>query len=298
MSADIRPLLGLALRGRITQESRLDINTIGEVVSQPTRANLSDWQTGDAWLGGGTWLYSEPQPKLRRLIDLDGFGWTPIEHDASGLTIAATCKIAELMAWPREKAFGGGDLISKCCNALLGSFKVWNMATVGGNMCLGLPAGPMTSLASALGGTCAIWTPDGGERTMPAVSFVTGDRTNALRKGELLRAIHLPASALGARTAFRRLSLTPFGRSAALLIGTLTPTGAMALTITASTKHPFRLEYTSIPGADALRADVDRTIPQGRGWHDDIHGTPAWRRHVTLLLAEEIRRELANEVRS
>ena len=34
----------------------------------------------DAWLGGGTYLFSVPQPKLTRLLDLEAFGWTPIEE--------------------------------------------------------------------------------------------------------------------------------------------------------------------------------------------------------------------------
>jgi hypothetical protein len=32
-------------------------------------------------------------------------------------------------------------------------------------------------------------------------------------------------------------------------------------------------------------------VPRGE-WFDDIHGLPEWRRHMTLRLAEEIRREL------
>jgi hypothetical protein len=40
----------------------------------------------------------------------------------------------------------------------------------------------------------------------------------------------------------------------------------------------------------AGRIDVAVTLPGL--WHDDIHGDPAWRRHVSLLFAEEIRREL------
>ena len=48
----------------------MDLTTITEVVRPSGRESLPEWQDGDAWLGGGTWLFSEPQPKLRRLIDL------------------------------------------------------------------------------------------------------------------------------------------------------------------------------------------------------------------------------------
>ena len=53
------------------------------------------------------------------------------------------------------------------------------------------------------------------------VAFVTGNHANVLGPGELLRSIHLPASALTRRSAFRHASLTKLGRSAALIIGTM-----------------------------------------------------------------------------
>ena len=221
------------------READLDLNTIETIVPRPTRAMLADWAEGDACLAGGSWLFSEPQPHLRRLFDLQGFGWTPIEAHAEGLTLAATCRIADLQAWAGAPAdWTAAGLIDQCCRALLGSFKVWNVATVGGNMCLALPAGPMTSLAVALDGVCLIWSAE-GERTLPALDFVRDERVTALRRGEVLRAITLPATALRRRTAFRQISLSPLGRSGALLIGTRSREGAFALAITAATRRPI-----------------------------------------------------------
>ena len=51
--------------------------------------------------------------------------------------------------------------------------------------------------------------------------FVTGDQRNVLAPGDLLRQIDIPLAALKRRSAFRQISLTPVGRSAALLIGSL-----------------------------------------------------------------------------
>ena len=39
------------------------------------------------------------------------------------------------------------------CEAFLASFKVWNSATVGGNICMSLPAGPMITMTVALEAT-------------------------------------------------------------------------------------------------------------------------------------------------
>jgi len=48
----------------------MDLNTIAAVAHPTTRDQLPVWTAGDAWLAGGTWLFSEPQTHLNRLIDL------------------------------------------------------------------------------------------------------------------------------------------------------------------------------------------------------------------------------------
>ena len=176
----------------------MDLDTITDY--RPAPGAL--WQPGDAWLGGGTWLFSEPQPGLRRLLDLRGFGWAPLSERRGGLEIAATCTIAELARWrpasPRTgpAAWAAVPLLRQCCEALLASFKVQNMATVGGNLCLALPAGAMTSLAASLDATATVWSPGGGVREIPVTSFVTGPGTTVLGPGELLRSVTLPDASL------------------------------------------------------------------------------------------------------
>jgi CO/xanthine dehydrogenase FAD-binding subunit len=271
----------------------MDLNTITSVVEVPSRAEQATWQPGDAWLAGGTWLFSEPQPQLRRLIDLRGFGWDPFRVGAHGLEIAATCTLAQLLEIKTPVEWIAVPLISQCRQALLGSFKVWNEATVGGNLCLSLPAGPMISLTASLDGVCTIWTPDGGERQVAAADFVTGPQRNVLAPGELLRSVTLPASAMRCRTAFRWISLTPHGRSAALVIGRRSPDdGSFVLTVTASTVRPVRLAFGGLPRPAELLAAAEQAVPPEL-YHRDVHGAPAWRRHMTLRFAEEIRSELS-----
>jgi CO/xanthine dehydrogenase FAD-binding subunit len=273
----------------------MDLNTVTEVFRPRRRAELAPWRTGDAWLAGGTWLFSQPQPQLTRLIDLAAFSWPACTIRDQGIEIAATCTIAELDAaiWPAD--WIAAPLVNQCSRAFLASFKIWNTATVGGNLCMALPAGPMISLTAALEGSCTIWAPDGTQRRMAAIDFVTAPGRNALLAGELLRSVDLPRSALTKRTAFRQISLAPLGRSAALLIGTLSPRDQrFVLTVTASTPRPVQFSFADLPTAGTLRDEIDRQIPPAR-YFDDIHGTPAWRRHVTLHLAEQIRRELSAE---
>jgi hypothetical protein len=109
--------------------------------------------------------------------------------------------------------------------------------------------------------------------------------------GDLLRQIDIPLAALRRRVAFRQISLTPVGRSAALLIGSVSIEGALTLTVTASTVRPVQLSFPEIPGANELREAILHRIPDHL-YHNDLHGKPAWRKHMTLRLAEEIRAEL------
>lgn len=257
------------------------------------RADLPAWRPGDAWLAGGTWLFSEPQLKVDRLIDIASLAWPALEATEHGLRIAATCKIAALDGMTFPSSWAAAPLVNRCCRSFLASFKIWNMATVGGNLCMSLPAGPMISLTAALDGACTIWTPEGGERRVAVTDFVLAPQRNALRAGELLRAIELPSAALRRRTAFRQISLSPLGRSGALLIGTLSPDdGLFALNVTAATPRPIRLAFAKLPTRAALRAELESEIPPPL-YYDDIHGAPEWRRQVTLQFAEEIRSELA-----
>jgi len=269
----------------------MDLNTITEVARPKARADLPVWAAGDAWLAGGTWLFSEPQIHLSRLIDLTDLKWPALTLSDRGLSIAATCTIAELDGFPCPADWLAAPLIGQCCRAFLASFKIWKTATVGGNICMSLPAGPMISLTAALDGTATIWPATGGERKIAVAEFVTGDNRNVLAQGDLLRQIDIPLAALKRRSAYRQISLTPLGRSAALLIGTLTSEGALTLTVTASTKRPVQLSFAAIPTARELREAILQRIADDL-YHTDVHGKPAWRKHMTLRLGEEIRSEL------
>ncbi|MER6996785.1 FAD binding domain-containing protein [Streptomyces sp. NPDC000410] len=268
----------------------MDLNTVLDVRDARRR---EPWRPGDAWLGGGTYLFSEPQPHLRRLVDLGRMGWVPIQQLPDGsVEIAATCTIAQLSRFGRKSSAVAAPLIEQCCRAFLASFKIWNMATVGGNLCNGLPAGPMISLTAALDGECLLHAQDGSLRRVKAADFVIGAGKKDLREGELLRSVTLPARALAGRTAFRQASLYGLGRSGALIIGTLDPMdGSMAVTITAATVRPFRLWFPLPVDRGELSAAIDAAVGDA-DWFDDIHGLPEWRRHMTYRYAEEIRREL------
>lgn len=329
----------------------MDLIGVREIRVARTRAELA-FAPGERPLGGGTWLFSEPQDGLTGLVDLTGLGWEPIVETDDALAIAATCTIARLASltpyhlrtspldghhfdgqhsvksavppvsapgyavppsvppmkggmasFGEERAGGerageerrdaerpGGDtraLFWQCANSLLASFKVWNVATVGGNIALSLPAGPMTSLAVALDAELVIWSAT-AERRMPAAAFVTGVRENALGPDEVLRSIEIPRRSLGSRTGFRRIALSPLGRTGTLVIGRVDAGGEAVFTVTGGTSRPVQLRFDELPSALTL----ERAVLGIEEWHDDAHGAPDWRRAMSVLFAEELRIDL------
>jgi CO/xanthine dehydrogenase FAD-binding subunit len=276
----------------------VDLSTVTEFAPATDAA----WRDGDAWLAGGTYLFSVPQPDLTRLLDLSAFGWTPVRETTDGVLVAATCTLAELARWqPSRRRYAAAAVLARqCCHALLGSFKVHNVATVGGNICLSLPAGPMISLAAALDGIALLRGPGRRGRGVPVAAFVTGDGRNALSRGELLTHVWLPAEPAGARFAFRQLSLSPLGRSAVLVIARRHPAGAAAgagatvVTVTAATPRPVQLRFAAPPSPAQALAALNTAIGNGAepAYLDDVHGSRSWRTAMTRRLVTEVLGEL------
>ncbi|WP_369374875.1 FAD binding domain-containing protein [Promicromonospora sp. Populi] len=284
----------------------LDINTVRMA---RTRADCA-LRPGEAFLGGGTFLYSEPVPAgVTGLVDLTGLGWEPWSVDGSGLRVSGTCTLEELVAGPGALGAASGTsdvgsgpyralgIVGECVSALSLSPKVARTATVGGNLALGLPAGSMAGLFAALDALAVVWTLDGGCREVPVSSLVTGAGVVDLAPGEVLREIRVPAATLGQRTVFRRASLTPTGRTAAMVTGRALSSSRLdgdvpprvRLVLTASVPAPIVLELG--PGE---HGELDRLIDgiDASAWYEDTHGIPAWRAAMTRRLAHEAFEEL------
>jgi CO/xanthine dehydrogenase FAD-binding subunit len=266
----------------------MDLIDVREIRVPKTRDEVT-FAPGEIPLGGGTWLFSEPQPGVTGLVDLTALDWDPVTITDDTLIVSATCTIAELFRLPAQEGWTAHPLIAQCVNSLLASFKIWNVATVGGNICTSLPAGALISLASALDATAVIWYAGlSGERRMPVSQFVLASRTNELAPGEVLRSIEFPLDHLRSRTGFRRIALSPLGRTGTLVIARLDETGEVVFTITGGTTRPRQLRFDEVPTATALAAAVGSITE----WFSDAHGAADWRKQQSLRFAEELRREL------
>ncbi len=265
----------------------MDLDTITSIRRPVDRSEL-DLGDREALLGGGSWLFSEPQDHLTGLVDLTALGWRPIVMTDVAVRIAATCTLGELAALPAGRDWIAHPLIRQSCEALLGSFKVQNVATVGGNVALALPAGPMTSLLAGLDAVATVWTSDGGERREPIAELVTGVQTTTLATGEVLRSIEIPLASLRSPAGFRRIALSPVGRSGTLVIARRDGAG-FVVTVTAGTERPVQLRYEGMPTSAELTADIAAIDC----WYDDAHGAPDWRAAMATRFAEQLREELA-----
>ena len=272
----------------------MDLNTINSVARPQNRAELPVWTAGDAWLAGGTWLFSEAQVQLTRLIDLTDLKWPALTITENGLSIAATCTIAQLDALACPPEWLAAPLIDQCCRAFLASFKIWKTATVGGNLCMSLPAGPMISLTAALDGVCTIWQAGGGEQK---------SRRRRLRHRQPAQRARARRSAAADRYSAHRaeaaLRLPPDLADAGRPLG-----GAADRQRRKRRRVPLDGDgIDPAAGTIIFRQDArPRTSCAKRScmritddlYHNDVHGKPEWRKHMTLRLAEEIRSELAD----
>jgi len=270
----------------------MDLHTINEIQRPSRLEDVKEWKNGYAYLAGGTWLFSEPQVNTHTLIDLDTLQWPSLVASDGGLEIASTCKVVDLDRFAAPPEWIASPLLSECCHSFLASFKIWNEASVGGNIIMSLPAGPMISLTAALEGVITLWPREGEPRQIPVVDFVTGNHQNVLQPGELVRSIFLPAHALKKKHAFRRFTLTHLGRSETLIIGTrCREHGEFLLTITASTLRPMQFAFMDMPSAAEVKSAIDG-IPLDQ-YLADTHGSPEHRQHLTYYFSEQIRQELS-----
>jgi CO/xanthine dehydrogenase FAD-binding subunit len=272
----------------------MDLPTLTEVRVPASRADLVLSETV-APLAGGTWLFSEPQDHLTGLVDLTALGWTPWERRSDGgLSIAATCTIAQLVRIPAAGAWRAQPLFRQCAESLLQSFKIWNTATVGGNIATALAAGALIGLGGALDAELVIWTPGGGERREPVADAVLAQRRTTVQPGEVIRSIEIDPGPLAAATAFRRIALSPLGRAGTVLAARRDADGAFVLCVTGGTTRPEVLRFPDLPSRDELEG----AVAQVGSWFTDAHGAADWRQAVSRLLAEEIRQELARSDRA
>ncbi|WP_062312438.1 FAD binding domain-containing protein [Demequina rhizosphaerae] len=266
----------------------MDLSAVTGYRVATSRADLA-LAPGERFLAGGTWLFSEPNRDVTGLVDLAGLPGPRLEVSREGLTIGPSCTIADLLALPPHIGWAAQPLFAEAANALLASFKIWNEATVVGNICRAYSAGAMLAACATLDADALLWTADGDERIVPVASLPTGNGTTTLAHGDLVREVRIGADALRARTALRKIALAELGRSGAVVTGRAHADGRTVIVVTAATLTPAVLRYPAPPSPATARDDARAA----EGFYTDALGSADWRRHVAGVLAAEVAEELA-----
>lgn len=178
-------------------------------------AALADpaWHSGDpagglTVIAGGTDVYPAEttraawfQRQQNRFLDISAIGaLRGIEQQGDLIRIGALTTWTDLIEAPLPAAFDG----LKAAARQVGGVQIQNRGTLAGNLCNASPAADGVPPLLALDAVVEITSLD-GRRRLPLAAFILGNRRTALRPGELLTAIEVPAPAEGERSVFLKL---------------------------------------------------------------------------------------------
>ncbi|MDN4490334.1 FAD binding domain-containing protein [Demequina sp. SYSU T00068] len=267
----------------------MDLTTVSAYRRATSDADLT-LAPGERYLAGGTWMFSEPNRDVTGLVDVTTLPGPHLTADRAGLTLGPGCTIARLLALEPQPGWTAQPLFRDAANALLAGFKIWNEATVLGNIARAFAAGAMTAACATLDADATVRGVDGGRRTVPVASLPTGNGTTVLGHGELIESVRIGAEELATRTALRKVALAELGRSGAVVSGRAHADGRTVIVVTAATLTPHVLRFDAPPRPDDA-ADAARSADD---FYTDPLGAADWRRHVAGALAARVATDLAH----
>ena len=250
-------------------------------------------------LAGGQSLLPLLSLRLARpgvLVDINAV--TELGHikDGSGLELGAMVRhrAAERSADVRAEA----PLVSDALR-LVGHAAIRSRGTIGGSLAHADPAAELPAVLLALDGE-VVATSRRGSRTVAAADLFEGFLTTALEPDELLTTVRVPAWPAGAGWSFQEFSRRSgdFGVAGVACLLALDGSGRVG---------QARLAFSGVAGTPVRPAAAEAVLvgatPSTELWEEagrvaagqldppgDLHGTPAYRRHLAAVLA---RRALA-----
>lgn len=258
----------------------MDLPHIEEYLRPTQWEQVKDWKPGWAWLAGGTWIFSEPQPDLKGLVGMERFDWSEIEAVPEGLVIGATCSLSKLLNFSWSKEWSAMRGLQDAVTGLAASLKVINLATVGGNLCLALSVGTLAPVMLVLNATYEIWSPTVPPRHVAAVDFQTGAQQTVLQPGEVLRRVQIPYASLRWRVNYQRIGIAATDPALAIAVAAYNPqTPQVRFGLNAALAAPRLLEFSHVPTAAELTESL-----LGLPWLEDGRASAQYRQQMTAVL--------------
>lgn len=274
----------------------MDLHNIDNYLLPTDINQVTNWGEGWSWLAGGTWIFSEPQPDIKTLVDIQSLGWEEIEfinsHDSSQgelLAIGATCPLIKLIEYPWLPKYVAVEGFRGAINALSASLKVVNIATVGGNICLALSVGTIAPLMVALNASYEIWNRQGKSQIVKAKNFQIGSCQTILQSGELLRRVLIPVENLKWQVDYKRFGIAASDPALAIVVSAYNSVAKkMRLVIAASVNAPVLLEFegdlnTSLNCSFNYVASLENI-----DFIEDIRASAVYRREITRVLIKQL----------
>jgi carbon-monoxide dehydrogenase medium subunit len=179
--------------------------------------------------------------------------------------------------------------------SIIADVQVRNRGTIGGNACLNLPTNHFPPVLVAVDATLEIAGPD-GERSVAAEDFFESPFTTAVRPGELLTRIRMPARAQGGGDAFLAMAAGKESQSvvhvaASLRVGETVEDARIALGCVGPRPVRASAVERALVGTQADELDV-RAAVQGLGETlsptSDVNASAGFKRHVAEVLVERV----------
>ncbi len=254
-------------------------------------------------LSGGQSLI--PLMKLRlsspsHVVDINGIPGLSYIREADGvLAIGALTRESELEE--SEIVRARYPLLYDTCKVIADPL-VRNLATIGGNLAHADPANDHPATMLALGAEL-VARGRGGERRIPITSFFTGPFETALRPGELLVEIRIPAPAPRSGGAYLKLErkVGDFATAAVAVQLTLRPDGAceqagIGLTNVGLTPIKAEQAQASLRGKrldDTTIAQAARLAAAAAEPAQDLRGSVEYKKDLVRVLTARALRKAA-----
>ncbi len=256
-------------------------------------------QNGNAKvLCGGTDLIvqlREGRRQTKLVIDVKHIAdLTQVTYDENGLRIGAAASCHDICANPiiQQKYPGLIDGIH-----LIGGVQIQNRASVGGNLCNASPAADAIPALIVHNAICHI-TGQGSTRTLPVEEFCVAPGQNALKAGELLTHIEIPAPQKNSGASYLRfiprneMDIAVVGAGASVLLdedGKHFVTARIGLGAVAPTPLLATESGAFLSGKDLTRANIKEAARIAQSVAKpitDLRGTAEHRKHLVAVLVE------------
>lgn len=251
-----------------------------------------DWHV----LAGGTDLYPAhvERPFRRPLLDISGIkALRGIDRTEAGWRIGATTTWTDIVRADLPPAF---DAL-KAAAREVGSIQIQNAATVAGNLCNASPAADGVPPLLILDTRVELASAEHGSRLVALEDFILGNRRTALRPGELMVALHVPAAGATGHSSFVKLGSRRYLVISIAMVATRLAEGQAAIAVGACSEVATRLPMleqalAARGGSDPFESLVSPAHFATLNPIDDVRASAAYRREAartcTIRALEEI----------